>query len=365
MVSYNEDIKRFEDELRTTKYNKRTQHHIGLVKAKIARLKDKQEARSSKGKKGEGYAVRKSGDATVILVGYPSVGKSTLLNALTNAQSRVGAYAFTTLDVIPGLLKYKDAKIQILDVPGIVRGAAAGTGRGKEVLSVIRNADLALIIADAHHVDQMQYLLKEIEDAKIRLDTRFPDVTIKKTMKGGIGIGTTVNLKQLNNLTIETVLREFKINNADVLIREDIDVDQLIDVIERNKVYLPSIRLVNKTDLFPAKEVPGLLKKAGAEMGISAEERTNINKLKDLIFSRLRFMRIYMKEPGKKADLGEPLIVFEGCTVRDVCDKLHRGFVQRFRFVRIWGKSSKFPGQKLLRLSHVLMDQDIIELHLN
>ena len=97
-----EKIANFEEELRTTKYNKRTQGAVGLLKAKIARLKDEQRKRASKGKKGEGYSVRKSGDATVILVGFPSVGKSTLLNSITKADSPVGSYKFTTLSVIPG-----------------------------------------------------------------------------------------------------------------------------------------------------------------------------------------------------------------------------------------------------------------------
>ena len=111
MVEYKEQIKQFQDELKKTKYNKKTQHHIGLVKAKIAKLREKQEKRSKGGKKGEGYAVSRSGDATVLLLGFPSVGKSTLLNALTNADSEIGAYAFTTLKVIPGTLDYNHSKI--------------------------------------------------------------------------------------------------------------------------------------------------------------------------------------------------------------------------------------------------------------
>jgi len=103
-------IKEFEHELSTTKYNKKTQHHIGLVKAKIANLKKKELVRSaSKGKK-EGYSVRKTGDGTVIMLGFPSVGKSTLLNKITNANSPIGSYDFTTLSVIPGTMEYKHAK---------------------------------------------------------------------------------------------------------------------------------------------------------------------------------------------------------------------------------------------------------------
>jgi len=147
-MGYEEQIEEIEKEIRKTQYNKATQHHIGLLKAKIARLKDKAEVRAKSGKKGEGYSVRKEGDATIIMLGYPSVGKSTLLNALTNAESEVADYEFTTLDVIPGAMNIYGARIQLFDVPGIVEGAASGRGRGKEVLAVLRSADLCLLIVD-------------------------------------------------------------------------------------------------------------------------------------------------------------------------------------------------------------------------
>ena len=133
MVEYPGEIKDLEDKISKTKYNKSTQHAVGLMKAKLAKLKEKQEARGG-GKKVEGFDVRKTGDGTVVLIGFPSVGKSTLLNDLTNAESKTASYAFTTLTVVPGIMHYGDAKIQILDVPGILRGAASGVGRGREVL---------------------------------------------------------------------------------------------------------------------------------------------------------------------------------------------------------------------------------------
>jgi len=191
-ISTRDRIKELEKELSTTKYNKKTQHAIGLLKAKIARLKEKQEARKKSGPAFDGYNVKKSGDATVIILGFPSVGKSTLLNALTNAKSQIAAYEFTTLNVIPGVMKYNSAKIQVLDVPGIVHGAASGKGRGKEVLSVLRNADLVIIILDVFHPKYRKVLEKEAYEAGLRLNQHLPDVKIKKTAKGGIDIGATV-----------------------------------------------------------------------------------------------------------------------------------------------------------------------------
>ena len=147
----------------------------------------------------EGYEVKRSGDATVILLGFPSTGKSTLLNALTDAQSEVGAYAFTTLTVVPGMLKHKHARIQILDVPGIVQGASSGKGRGKEVLASMRSADMAFIVVDATRPEELPVIRREVYDTRIRLDEDEPDVRIRKKAKDGVRIGRTVATPLLDN----------------------------------------------------------------------------------------------------------------------------------------------------------------------
>lgn len=358
-----EKIKELEELISKTKYNKRTQHAVGLYKAQLAKLKERQASRG-KGKRGEGYAVRKTGDGTVVLLGFPSVGKSTLLNAITNSESRVGAYAFTTLTVIPGTLEYKHAKIQVLDVPGVVHGAAAGTGRGKEVLAVIRNADMVLIMADVFHPEHYGVMLKEVYDAGVRVNCKKPDVKIEKTSKGGISIGSTVKLTKLDKKTIEGVLREFDLNNADIVIRDDIDVDQLIDIAEGNKVYMPSIVVLNKIDMVSKEEIDKAKGKVNPDLCISAEKGINMQELKELIFQKLKLMRIYLKEYNKKADMEEPLIIREGATLRDMCSKLHKDFVSKFRFARIWGRSAKYPGQKITRIDHRMEDEDVIELRI-
>ncbi|MBS3116945.1 GTP-binding protein [Candidatus Woesearchaeota archaeon] len=364
MVNYQEQIKALQEELRKTKYNKATQGHIGLVKAKIAQLKLKQEARSQKktGQSEHGYSVRKSGDATVLLLGFPSTGKSTLLNALTSAHSTVAAYAFTTLTVIPGVLEYKQAKIQILDVPGIVSGAASGRGRGKEVLTVIQNADLVLILIDIHNPEQYPAIMREVWEAKIRLNKTKPEVFITKKPRGGILLGKTVPL-DIDDETLRNILREFRIMNADVLIRSVIDVDDFIDCIESNRKYLPAIICLNKIDLATAEEVERMKHELNADIAISAEKGINIETLKELIFQKLDFMRVYLKEPRKEADLKEPLIMKRNSTIETVCNKLHKDFSKKFKFARVWGASTRFPGQKLM-LGHVLRDRDILEIHL-
>lgn len=365
MVDYNKRIKELQDELKKTKYNKATQGHVGIVKAKIAQLKDKQEQRSSQktGKSEHGYSVRKSGDATVLLLGFPSTGKSTLLNVLTGTNSAVAAYSFTTLTVIPGILEYKQAKIQILDVPGIVSGAASGRGRGKEVLAVIQNADLVLILVEVNHPEQYSAILKEVWESRIRLNKTKPEVFIKKKSQGGIQVGKTVKI-DLDDETIKNILREFRIMNADVLIRSPIDVDDFIDCVEGNKKYLPAITCISKADLATVSQVEDVKKALNANLAVSAEMNVNIDTLKELIFEKLDFMRIYLKEPRKEADMNEPMIIKKSSTIKDVCEKTHKDFIKKFRFARVWGKSAKHQGQVFHKPNHTLVDEDVLEIHL-
>jgi len=96
-----EKIKSIEDELQKIRLNKSTEHAVGLLKAKLAKLKREEETRGSGGGGSHSYAVKRSGDATVTFIGLPSVGKSTIMNRLTNAKSKIAAYHFTTRTVVP------------------------------------------------------------------------------------------------------------------------------------------------------------------------------------------------------------------------------------------------------------------------
>jgi len=356
---YGGRIAEIEAEISKTKYNKKTQHHIGMLKAKIAELKEK-EAKKGGGAT-TGYTIKKTGDGTVALLGFPSVGKSTLLNSLTNAESKVGAYEFTTLDVIPGLLNYDGAKIQIFDVPGIVSGASDGSGRGKEVLAAIRVSDLILVVIDMNKPEQYEKIMEEVYNVGIRLNQLPPDVVFKRTGQGGIHVSKTCKMTKLTPDTVKEMMRQMGVLNAEIIIRQDISDDELIDVITGNRVYIQGITAINKMDINP-EEAEKLRQKLNADILISSQNKINMQELKDLIFEKLGLARIYMKEVGKKPDMNEPLILKKGCTIKDVCKKIHRGFEARFKTAKVWG-SSKFDGQAF-GIDKEVKDKDVVEIHL-
>jgi small GTP-binding protein len=360
MANIEEQIKEVEDELGRTQYNKKTQHHIGKLKAKMARLKDELEVRRSKGPKAAGYAVKKSGHATVAIVGFPSVGKSTLLNKITNAQSLVAAYKFTTLTCVPGLMEYRGAKIQVLDLPGLIKDASKGKGRGREVLSVVRSADLILLMIDVFETN-IQVLVDELKTANLRLNQRPSDIVIAKKNRGGIIVNFTAKQSTLDEDLVAEMMNEYGYINADIVIREDIDEDQLIDYISGNRLYLPAIVAINKTDLVNKEYLKHIEKrlKGWKLIPLSAVKGIGLTEIKDGIFDALKFICIYMKPQGEEADLVEPLVIKDGSDIGMVCDSIHRDFRKNFRYAQIWGKSARFPGQ-IVGLDHRVKDQDIV-----
>ena len=364
MVTIDEQIKEIEEEISSTKYNKATQHHIGKLKAKLARLRVESDARAASKGGGKGYAIRKSGNATVAIVGLPSSGKSTLLNNLTQADSEIGHFDFTTTTVVPGTLKHRGANIQMLDLPGLIAGASKGKGRGREVLAVVRTADMILLLVDVYR-PEAYVLIRELNIAGLRLNEREADIVITPRNRGGINVRSTVKLTILDDELVTAMVRAYGLVNADVVLRQDVDEDQLVDYLQGNRRYVMAMAAVNKIDAVPEatwRPIVDDLKTMGFPVvPISADKETNLKLLKDTIFENLDLMRIYMRPRGGETDYEEPLIIRCGATVRDVCDTIHRDIKRKFRFANVWGESAKFPGQSV-GLDHILQEGDVITL---
>ena len=103
-----------------------------------------------------------------------------------------------------------------------------------------------------------QLLEYELESVGIRLNCRKPNIYFKQQKAGGIKFTSTCALTRMDEKLVHNILHEYKIFNAEVLVREDVTADQLIDVIEGNRKYLPCLYVYNKIDQIPLEEVDRL-----------------------------------------------------------------------------------------------------------
>ncbi|KAI6228669.1 hypothetical protein M3Y99_01207700 [Aphelenchoides fujianensis] len=306
-----EKIQEVEKEIARTQKNKATEYHLGLLKAKLAKYRQQLlEPTGKGGAKGEGFDVMKSGDARVAMVGFPSVGKSTFLSTVTKTES-------------------------LLDLPGIIEGASQGKGRGRQ---------------------------RELEEVGIRLNRRRPGIYFKRKPTGGIKFTRTAILTHCNEKMVQHILHEYKIFNADVVFREDCTVDEFIDVIQGNRVYLKCLYVYNKIDQITLEELDRIARQPHSVV-ISCELNLNMDFLLNRIWEYLALIRIYTKKPGNAPDLGdEDGIILRGdATIEHACHALHRSLASQFRYAIVWGTSTKFSPQRV-GIKHKLHHEDVVQI---
>uniref|UniRef100_A0A803MR98 Uncharacterized protein n=1 Tax=Chenopodium quinoa TaxID=63459 RepID=A0A803MR98_CHEQI len=387
MATVMQKIKDIEDEMARTQKNKATANHLGLLKAKLAKLRRDLLTPTSKGGggAGEGFDVTKSGDARVGLVGFPSVGKSTLLNKLTGTFSEVASYEFTTLTCIPGVIMYRGAKIQAiynacnLDYLSILElccdaltlAISDGTSHfvnlfgscwTYQVISTARTCNCILIVLDAiKPITHKRLIEKELEGFGIRLNKEPPNLSFRKKEKGGINLTSTVANTHLDLDTVKAICSEYRIHNADITLRFDATADDLIDVIEGSRVYMPCIYVINKIDQITLEELE-ILDKLPHYCPISAHLEWNLDGLLEKVWEYLNLTRIYTKPKGLNPDYNDPVILSSRRrTVEDFCERIHKDMVKQFKNALVWGSSVKHKPQRVGK-EHELEDEDVVQI---
>lgn len=356
-----EKAKLLEEYISSIPKHKGTERERGMLKRKLALLRDTIE-RKGKGGGAKEINVRKQGAAQIVFAGFPNAGKSSLLRAITNADAKVAAYAFTTTEPNVGMLDVHDVSLQLVDLPGLIKGAADNKGMGKRFLTVMRNSDvIAFFLAmDDHPLDRLDRLMHEFDVAGIRVNQEKPDVKVYKKGSGGINLlgGHLLHFDKTDAL--ETC-RDFGILNADIRINRPISLEDFVDALDKSTVWKKAFAIINKTDLMDPDEVKRVVKLVKMRhnlpaIPISITHHQNLEKLKEAIWDICGLMRVYTSTSPDS----EPIVMQEGSTVIDAAFKVHKDFAEKFKYARVWGKSVKYEGQRVGK-EHILRDGDIIE----
>jgi len=299
--------------LATIPKHKGTDKMQGDIKRRIARLRAEDRS-GQKARHVDPYCIEPSGAGQVVLIGMPNVGKSTIVQAVTNAHVLVADYPFATPLPVPGMAKYEDVQIQLVDMPPYTEH-----GFPPGMVGAIRKADVILIVIDgsADPLEQLDLALGLLAGRKI------------------VSAGATDRVP------------------------ETPDDDQPVVWWEKHIIVV-----VTKIDL-AGEDVIGTLSQLYGDLeflGLSATAGTNIDALVKRAFQLLNVVRVYAKPPGKKPDLHRPFVLKSGSTLLDMASEIHRDFADRLRFARVWG-TGKYPGQQVAK-DYILSDKDVLEIHI-
>lgn len=359
-----EKIRTLEEFLSIIPKHKGTEKLIALHRSRLVKLKKELEDRK-KVRKGTTsiFTVPKEGDAQIMLVGVSKCGKTALLKALTNAKVIVGK---PTLEPQKGIASCCGGiQLQIVESPAIVEGMSKGIANGKQILSLIRNADLIVLVIDLTQdiSYQVSLLLYELDVASIKLNTTPPPIKIERTGSGGILIfgaeKYNIDIEHLKKLLYASGLR-----NATVRIFGKISVNDILHAIDTSIVYRKAIVVATKGDVPGTKNAYKNLRQILPQnfdiIPVSATLSKGLDKLTNTIFENLDLIRIWTK--SETGVIGaRPLVLKKGATVKDVAKKIHSRFVKKFRFAILQRKDVKVPAKKV-GLNYEVKDGDLLQI---
>jgi len=366
-----EKLKLLQEFLSLIPKHKGTEKLCAQVKTKIATLRKEieEKRRRRAGRGGPRFFLEKEGAAQIVILGPTKVGRSSLLTSITNAKTEVSDYPFTTLEPVPGMLKFEDLQFQVVEAPALIEGAAAGEAWGLQTLGLARNADGLILMVDLSNdaPRQLTMILNELEKARILTQKPRARVEIeRKHIGAGLRIIVVGKLLNCNLRDVEDLLKGYRILDATVKIYGAATLDDVEDAIFENTIYRPAIVVANKTDAAEAMQNLQELKRfLGNELRIipvSCQTRMGLEKLGADIFRALDIIRVYTKEPNDREPSSKPFILKRGASIADLAKQVHSDFIERFSYARVWAKRLPFSPQKV-GASLALEDKDIVELH--
>jgi ribosome-interacting GTPase 1 len=168
---------------------------------------------------------------------------------------------------------------------------------------------------------------RELEGFGIRLNKKPPEIILKRKEKGGgvnIMKSNGLEMTKMSDDTIRSICHEYRLANVDLHFRCNASADDLIDIIEGNRVYIPCLYVLNKIDMISVEELD-LLDRVPHYVPISAKDEWNFDELYEKIWDYLDLIRIYTKPKGTIPNYDEPVIIPRAqCTIESFCGRLHK-----------------------------------------
>lgn len=304
-----EKIKYLEEYISAIPKHKGTDKLRADLRKKLSKLRSAgEQAKKKGGRKESAFHIPGEGDGQVMVTGLTNVGKSTLVDNLTNATPKVMEAPFTTWTPTPGMMEFENVRIQLIDTPPLNRDYV-----NPELYEMIKKCDVILLMVDlkADPFRQLEVAVKLMEEhriAPVRLKEKYAEED---------------RMKFIPFLVLA--------NKCDTAAEEE-DFDIFRELLDDNWPSLP----------------------------VSAQTGYNLEEMKRIIFRKMNVVRVFSKPHGKEPDLSAPFVLKEGSTVEDFAGRVHRDFLKTLKTAHIWGKEV-FDGQ-LVGRDHVLNDGDIVEL---
>jgi ribosome-interacting GTPase 1 len=208
------------------------------------------------------------------------------------------------------MMPWEDVMVQLVDTPPITKDLFDPTTQG-----LIRGAELAVLMVDLgwdEGLDQLQELLAHLNSTKTRLaQEHFLD-------ENDVGVSYTRTL----------------------LVPNKIDAAGAGDRLQLLHEFCPLD--------FP-------------EYVVSAEHGQGLEELRNAIYAAMEVVRVYTKQPNKKAELDRPYTIRRGGTLLDVAQLIHKDFAESLKFARVWG--SAVHDGTTVKGDYVVHDKDVVELH--
>lgn len=267
----------------------------GELKKWVTELVTQTKVRSKVEHKENFFSVEKRGESQIVIVGPPNIGKSSLLNKLSNLQIKIADYEFTTLKPVPAIITFDGIEVQLVEIPGLIEGANQGKGTGKALLATVRISDNILFMCSAiDSAEKLAHVIREVQLARIPLKDK-------------------------------------------VIVANKCDLPNAEDNLKTLKQRFPDFEII------PA----------------SVAENKNIEYLRSKIWQMTKLIRVFTRT--KLGVSKDAMALKENATVADLAKKIHKDFLQKFNYAKVWGKSAKFEGQRA-GLNHKLEDGDVVEI---